>query len=722
MLIIRRASVCALWLAYGLLCAPQWGRAAEPIYFDVDPTQSIISMTASIQIPDFGVTIATVGQGTAGLGVPWFGDGTTGRLDGILAAQVDWSNQTMQFGGSSIYGLPSGLWEPAALGENGLDSAFVGVYISRILGLPAQAVAAVRNFWLDYRDAYTITNLDPTTDGYQFTSDHWLAVTAQVDLRGKTGIAVNLGHDRLELNDSYGAHNVGQLGQLTPLNAGAWQVEIPVSTSVFIDAGQVDGLGPVYVSLNFQGQLVGQSIDLTTDLLVIPSLPGNDTLTSAQSVDWAFNREYHPDIGNRTLNTSAAAKHVTIEGLGDGTLDYFSFQVWQPHSLAIFDIDGGTFDSVIYLYDADGNLLAWNDDAPSNHGARGSLSSLDAFLEYTFAQPGKYYLAVGGYAGGALAGVPEGGEYRLHITVVPEPATATLSMVGVAGALLLQRRRRLPRAPVLLALALAMLPNWSHANPLVKNSIEAVYDANGQYPMGYRLFAPENAGSAGEQVPLVLFMHGAGERGDDNYYQVTTHIDGLIRATQGSEYTAFLLAPQVTDYPFAGGWNSNSPFDRTIEILNHVIENYPVDINRIYITGLSMGGYGTFTYMAQHPNLFAAAVPLSGGGSPSTAALIKDIPTWVFHGALDAVVSVNQSRNMVNAITAAGGSPIYTELPNGQHDIWGPIYNDAELGQYGLYDWMFAQSKSAVMTVPEPSGIVLALVALLLVPIALRKS
>ena len=430
---------------------------------------------------------------------------------------------------------------------------------------------------------------------------------------------------------------------------------------------------------------------------------------------------YDPNVGNEILNTSAGIPHVTIDGTLTDNLAFFSFTVTDPNTLGIFDIDGADFDTQLFLYTAGHNLLATNDDAPYNSGALGSLSSLDSYLQYNFTQPGEYFIAIGQFtpAGGPLAS-DFGGDYRLNVSLavqVPEPSSAVLLICGpLAWALGVVWRRRRTSLLCLLAaggLALAAAPSFA-TSVLVKQSIEDVYDRDGTYPMPYRLFTPPEAQPA-QTYPLVLFLHGAGERGEDNYYQVANHIDGLIEATQSDAYKSFLLAPQLTDFPGGpGGWYSASPFDRTIELLTQIMQTYPVDPSRIYITGLSMGGFGTFEYLAEHPDLFAAAVPMSGGGSTSTAATIKDVPLWVFHGTMDQTVPVQYSRDMVNAITAAGGSPMYTELPNGGHDIWGPIYNDAQTQQYGLYDWMFAQSNPHALPVgvPEPSAAVLGATAL----------
>jgi predicted peptidase len=213
--------------------------------------------------------------------------------------------------------------------------------------------------------------------------------------------------------------------------------------------------------------------------------------------------------------------------------------------------------------------------------------------------------------------------------------------------------------------------------------------------MPYRLFLPPDLPTASDKFPLVIFLHGAGEQGTNNVDQVATHIGGLWNAVRSPQYEAFMIAPQTDS-----GWNPSSPFDRTMEIINSVIAEYPqIDTNRIYLTGLSMGGYGTFNYLQAYPDFFAAAVPMSGGGNPSKAYLYKDVPIWVFHGSADATVPVSQSQAMVAALKAAGGNPLYTEIPGGGHNIWDITYADGVIQQYGLYDWMFAQT----LAVPEPA-------------------
>jgi predicted esterase len=248
-------------------------------------------------------------------------------------------------------------------------------------------------------------------------------------------------------------------------------------------------------------------------------------------------------------------------------------------------------------------------------------------------------------------------------------------------------------------------------------SLALTYTDDAGHAMPYRLFLPAGYNAPGAQFPLVLFLHGSGESGTDNNAQVAKNMTGLISATQAGPFSAFLLAPQL---PTASGWGSFNPQDLSIQILNAVIAGFPVETDRLYLTGLSMGGFGTFEYMSEFPNKFAAAVPMSGGGdsSPENAARIEHIPTWIFHGRLDTTVPVQYSLNMYNVMLAAGGSPKLTILPFGFHAIWDPIYKDASINQYGLYPWMFSQS----LSVPEPASIVLFLLgAALTIPRARHR-
>jgi predicted peptidase len=123
------------------------------------------------------------------------------------------------------------------------------------------------------------------------------------------------------------------------------------------------------------------------------------------------------------------------------------------------------------------------------------------------------------------------------------------------------------------------------------------------------------------------------------------------------------------------------------ELLDSFIDSHPVDRQRIYLTGLSMGGFGTWDAIARRPDFFAAAIPICGGGDLKTASRIKDLPIWCFHGGADPVVAVELSRTMVDAIKAAGGHPKYTEYEGVAHDSWTQTYKNNE-----LFQWLFQQS------------------------------
>ena len=125
-----------------------------------------------------------------------------------------------------------------------------------------------------------------------------------------------------------------------------------------------------------------------------------------------------------------------------------------------------------------------------------------------------------------------------------------------------------------------------------------------------------------------------------------------------------------------------------IAALEDTLKREPIDPARIYLTGLSMGGYGSWDLAARMPDRFAAVIPICGGGDGATAAKIKDLPIWCFHGDADTAVRVERSRTMIEALRAAGGAPKYSELAGVGHDSWTPAYRDPD-----VLAWLFAQKK-----------------------------
>ncbi|MEL7834484.1 prolyl oligopeptidase family serine peptidase [Fodinibius sp. Rm-B-1B1-1] len=229
-------------------------------------------------------------------------------------------------------------------------------------------------------------------------------------------------------------------------------------------------------------------------------------------------------------------------------------------------------------------------------------------------------------------------------------------------------------------------------------------DSTGQ-ELQYRILKPADYDSS-KSYPLVLFLHGAGERGDDNFSQLKWGVSHLAEPKMREKYPAFIVAPQMpegavwsqlitsrdtTSYTASMGQTPTKPMRLTIELLKQLQEEYPVDSNRLYVTGISMGGFGTFDLIQRFPNKFAAAVPVCGGGDTTTAFMLTDIPLWVFHGTNDDVVQPEFSRSMIEAIRIAGGSPGYTEYPDEGHvGAWVQAYRNPH-----LYEWMFSKELNA---------------------------
>jgi predicted peptidase len=229
----------------------------------------------------------------------------------------------------------------------------------------------------------------------------------------------------------------------------------------------------------------------------------------------------------------------------------------------------------------------------------------------------------------------------------------------------------------------------------------------------YRIYIPPAAANGEtDKLPLLLYLHGSGHRGTDNTVQVYFE-PGIFFRVLGSEYkNCILVAPQCpdgmqwVDTPWEdGSYNTDKvPESKYLhavyELVLSLLENAPTDPDRVYVTGLSMGGYGTWDLILRHPELFAAAVPICGAGDPSKADAIMTLPVWIFHGAADEVVPLAGSRDMAAALTEAGSSVFtYTEYPGVGHNCWTDAYFEEN-----LLDWLFAQSKSQPAASPADSG------------------
>ncbi|MFN3190336.1 MAG: prolyl oligopeptidase family serine peptidase [Aureliella sp.] len=215
----------------------------------------------------------------------------------------------------------------------------------------------------------------------------------------------------------------------------------------------------------------------------------------------------------------------------------------------------------------------------------------------------------------------------------------------------------------------------------------------------YRLMKPANY-DANDKYPLVIFLHGAGERGDNNSAQLKHGMPDFCRDEVRQKFPCYVLAPQC---PKEKKWadvdwsldhvelpeNISTSMRLLLDLVDQMLENAAIDRNRIYICGLSMGGYGSWDALYRRPDFFAAAIPICGGADPATASRIQHIPIWCFHGGEDKVVMPQFSRDMIAALKSAGGTPKYTEYPGVGHDSWTATFANPK-----IYDWLFSQRRS----------------------------
>ena len=190
----------------------------------------------------------------------------------------------------------------------------------------------------------------------------------------------------------------------------------------------------------------------------------------------------------------------------------------------------------------------------------------------------------------------------------------------------------------------------------------------------YLIYFPEDYNRIDKTWPLVMFLHGAGERGTDIELVKKNGPPKLV--SEEKKFPFILLSPQC---PEKSWWNNRVLF----ALLNEVISKYKIDENRIYLTGLSMGGYATWSLAIEYPEKFAAIVPICGGGEPNDVCALKNVPVWVFHGEKDNVVPIKEDINMVEALKQCGGNVKFTRYPETGHDAWTETYNNPE-----LYNWL----------------------------------
>jgi len=229
--------------------------------------------------------------------------------------------------------------------------------------------------------------------------------------------------------------------------------------------------------------------------------------------------------------------------------------------------------------------------------------------------------------------------------------------------------------------------------------------------MNYLLFLPKSYGlDLKQKWPLIFFLHGGGEMGDNVELLKVHSIPKIVE--KKDDFPFVCLSPQI---PNAGWvWSENSLVEVLCALLDEIVATYAIDANRIYVTGLSFGGFNTWLVAISHPEHFAAIAPICGISHPERyyperlisprsftemACALKNVPTWVFHGAKDPIVPLSESEEMVEALKACGGNVRFTVYPDAGHDAWTATYDNPE-----LYDWFLQHSFQPAVTNVKPNG------------------
>lgn len=253
--------------------------------------------------------------------------------------------------------------------------------------------------------------------------------------------------------------------------------------------------------------------------------------------------------------------------------------------------------------------------------------------------------------------------------------------------------------PLVLALILFIALTWAPSasvadeGALLDGFVAREYQSSTGLKLPYRLFVSTPV-KRDEELPLILYLHGRGGAGTDNRQQISegnalgTHL--WIEPGMQARHPAFVLAPQI---PENSTWHSTSDqpsphLAALIELLNTLRSELRIDARRIYVVGQSLGGYGAWDVIVRYPEVFAAAVPLCGGGDVKRIVSARNVSVWAFHGAKDATVPVSRSREMVAALRTVNSSVRYTEYADVGHDVWTHAFRGRDLPE-----WLFAQRR-----------------------------
>lgn len=215
----------------------------------------------------------------------------------------------------------------------------------------------------------------------------------------------------------------------------------------------------------------------------------------------------------------------------------------------------------------------------------------------------------------------------------------------------------------------------------------------------YRILSPENADS-GEKYPLILFLHGSGERGSDNEKQLTYGASTFSNPANIDKYPSYVVFPQCKERTWTDKFSAQSFMpgapepqiskqeEAIVDMIAELTAKYPIDPNRIYIVGISMGGIATYDLVCRYPDLFAAAVPICGAVNPERLPEAKNVNFMIFHGEEDDQIPSICGREAYKSLSAAGANVDYIEFAGVGHDCWSSAFNYPN-----LLPWLYSQSK-----------------------------
>jgi predicted peptidase len=265
---------------------------------------------------------------------------------------------------------------------------------------------------------------------------------------------------------------------------------------------------------------------------------------------------------------------------------------------------------------------------------------------------------------------------------------------------------------LLAVLHMAVIARAESVGELNEFQVHRIVFTGGEYqaePFQYLVLPPQGGPVEGTKYPLILFLHGAGERGNDPQKLLPHFPTQMAKPEWREKFPCYVIVPQCRDdrkwvnarwedqesTPLAA--EPTGALQMSTAVLEESLRSLPVDPDRVYLTGLSMGGFGVWELAMRRPELFAALAPCCGGADEAQASRLKHLPIWTAHGDQDRVVWPIRSQRMVAAVKAAGGNIQYTEYKDVGHNSWAPFFGDPE----GVVPWLF-QQRRAGRTVEGP--------------------